>query len=59
MEERLKRHYEEEHKEFGEVVTWFRGLKVAKTLLGWAVVVTAGAAGAWSWLKDNFSIAIK
>lgn len=63
LEERLERHMTEEHREFREMVEVWKKAKGGALFLKWfagfVIGGVAAAAGAYSFLKDNFHITLK
>jgi hypothetical protein len=56
MEERLRRHYEEEHRDFATVLEWARGGRVAAKILAIMIGLIGGAAAAYAWVTGHFNI---
>lgn len=60
LEERLRKHYEEEHKDFAVVVEAYKSTKWASKALLWIMGMTVGTvstlAHGWSWITEHFSI---
>lgn len=59
MEERLRFHYETEHKAFDSVVDFIRGASVAAKIIGALAGVVAILAAAWEWIRHNFHVTPK
>ena len=66
MEERLRHHYQDEHKDFETakadietILDWARGSRFAMKMLGVLVGVAAGAAAAYAWVAGHFHISPK
>lgn len=63
MAERLRYHYEEEHKDFNEALKqvseltdWIKGGKFAARIVIKFAAFLAAMAGAFTWIKANFTI---